>query len=192
MVTKLQIILGSTRPNRNGKAVADWVYSVARNRTDCDVELVDIADYDLPLLDEPYPPAMGQYTMDHTRKWSEKIAEADGYVFITAEYNRGIPAALKNAIDYLYGEWNNKSAGFVSYGSAGGVRAVEHLRGVMGELQIADVREQVQFSLRTDFENFSIFRPNEGHEQQVNSMLDQVVSWAEALRTVRVAGAYAA
>ncbi|GAC1445504.1 MAG: NAD(P)H-dependent oxidoreductase [Chloroflexota bacterium] len=191
-MTKLQIILGSTRPNRNGKAVADWAHSVARNRGDCDVELVDIAEYDLPLLDEPYPPAMGQYMMDHTRKWSEKIAEADGYVFVTPEYNRSIPGALKNAIDYLYHEWSNESAGFVSYGSTGGTRAVEHLRGVMGELQVADVREQVQISLRTDFENFSVFRPNEWHEQQLNSMLDQVVSWAEALRTVRVARAHAA
>ena len=190
-MTKIQIILGSTRPGRNGKAVADWVYEIARQRNNIEVELVDVADFDLPLLDEPYPPTMAQYTKDHTKQWAEKIAEADGYIFVAAEYNHSIAGALKNAIDYLYGEWNNKSAGFVSYGSAGGARAVEHLRGVMAELQIADVREQLMFSLMNDFESFSVFRPNEFHEQQLNKVLDQVVSWAEALKSVRVGLAYA-
>jgi NAD(P)H-dependent FMN reductase len=191
-MTKIQIILGSTRPGRNGEAVAAWVYENARKRTDIEAELVDVAAYNLPLLDEPYPPAMAQYTKDHTKAWAEKIAEADGFIFVSGEYNHGVPAALKNAIDYLYAEWNNKAAGFVSYGSAGGARAVEHLRGIMAELQIADVREQLMFSLLTDFENYSVFRPSERHEQQLNRVLDQVASWAAALRTVRLARAYAA
>lgn len=188
-MTKIQIILGSTRPNRNGKAVAEWVYEIARKRSDVEIELVDVATYDLPLLDEPMPPSMGQYSKDHTKAWSSKIAEADGYVFIVAEYNHGITGALKNAIDYLYSEWTNKSAGFVSYGSAGGVRAVEHMRGVLGEMQIADVRNSVQLSLITDFEHYSTFRPHARHEQEVEAMLDQVVSWAKALETVRFAAA---
>jgi NAD(P)H-dependent FMN reductase len=104
-------------------------------------------DFDLPLLDEPVPPSMGQYSQPHTKAWAAKIDSFDGYVFVTPEYNHGISGALKNAIDFLYREWNNKAAGFVGYGSAGGVRAVESLRLVMGELQVADVRNQVMLSL---------------------------------------------
>src|SRR5690606_17611436 len=111
--------------------------------TAAEFEIVDIADYNLPLLDEPIPPAMGQYSKEHTKKWAKKIAQFDGFVFVTPEYNHATSGALKNAIDFLYQEWNNKAAGFVSYGSAGGTRAVENLRLIMAELQIADVRSQV-------------------------------------------------
>src|SRR6184192_688258 len=150
---KIAIILGSTRPNRNGEAVAKWVYEIAKKRTDAEFELVDVKDFNLPLLDEPVPPSMGQYSKPHTKAWAAKVASFDGFVFVTAEYNHGIPGALKNAIDFLFAEWNNKAAGFVSYGSVGGSRAVEHLRLVMAELQVADVRAQVALSLFTDFEN---------------------------------------
>ncbi len=183
----IAIILGSTRPGRNGEAVARWVNDLAQKRDDAEFELVDLADYNLPLLDEAYPPSMGQYQHDHTKRWAQKIAEFDGFVFVTAEYNRGIPAALKNAIDYLYAEWNNKAAGFVSYGGTGGVRAVEHLRGVMGEVQVADVRAQVALSLATDFENYSTFAPASYHEQTMTTMLDQVILWTNALKTTRTA-----
>src|SRR6059058_248325 len=157
---KIAIILGSTRPNRNGEAVAKWVYEVAKKRSDAEFELVDIKDFNLPLLDEPVPPSMGQYSKSHTKTWAAKIDTFDAYVFVTPEYNHGTSGALKNAIDFLFAEWNNKAAGFVGYGSAGGVRAVEHLRLVMGELQVADVRAQVMLSLFTDFENFTIFKPH--------------------------------
>src|SRR5206468_9617038 len=125
---------------------------------------IDLKEYSLPLLDEPVPPSMGQYSKPHTKTWAAKIAGFDGFVFVTPEYNHGTSAALKNAIDFLYKEWNNKAAGFVSYGGAGGARAVEHLRLVMGELQVADVRAQVMLSLFTDFENFSVFKPHARHE----------------------------
>jgi NAD(P)H-dependent FMN reductase len=184
-MVKIGIILGSTRPGRNGEAVANWVYDIARRRKDAEYELVDIQDYDLPLLDEPVPPSMGQYSKPHTRKWSAKIASFDGFVFVTPEYNHSTSGALKNAIDFLYAEWNNKSAGFVSYGSAMGVRAVEHLRLIMAELMIADVRAQVLLSLSTDFENSSTFKPGPGKDQTVTVMLDQVVAWAEAMKSVR-------
>ena len=129
------IILGSTRPGRNGEAVAKWVYGIAKQRTDATFELVDIKDFNLPLLDEPIPPSLGQYKNPHTKAWAAKIAEFDAFVFVTAEYNHGIPGALKNAIDFLFREWNHKSAGFVSYGGyANGSRAVEQLRLVMAEL----------------------------------------------------------
>lgn len=106
-------------------------------------------------------------------------------MFVTAEYNHGIPAALKNAIDFLYKEWNNKVAGFVGYGSVGGVRSVEQLRLVMAEVQVATVRAQVQLSLFTDFENFNVFKPAPYQEKSVNPMLDQVISWGTALKTLR-------
>jgi NAD(P)H-dependent FMN reductase len=185
-MVKLQIIVGSTRPGRKGDAVGQWVYAQAKKRGDIEVELVDIADYNLPLLDEPMPPSMGQpYTKEHTKEWSEKIAEADGYIFVTAEYDHSIPGALKNAIDYLYKEWNNKVAGFVGYGSAGGVRAIEHLRQVMAEVQIADVRANVLLSLAHDFENYSKFKPTQAHADNLNIVFDQVATWAEALNGVR-------
>jgi NAD(P)H-dependent FMN reductase len=182
---KIAIIIGSTRPGRNGEAVARWVYDIASKRTDAEIELVDIKDFSLPLLDEPVPPSRGQYSHEHTKAWSAKIASFDAYVFVTPEYNHGTSGALKNAIDYLYREWNDKAAGFVSYGSVGGVRAVEQLRLVMGELQVADVRAQVSLSLYTDFESFKVFKPAERHEQSVHAMLDQVIAWGGALKTLR-------
>ena len=154
------IVTGSTRPGRNERRRCAVVYGIAKARTDAEFEFVDIADFKLPLLDEPVPPSMGQYTHEHTKTWAKKIASFDGYVFVTPEYNHGISGALKNAIDYLYREWNNKAAGFVSYGSANGVRgrasAARH-----GELMVATVRAQVGLSLFHDFENFSTFKPGE-------------------------------
>jgi NAD(P)H-dependent FMN reductase len=184
-MTKIAVIIGSTRPGRNGEAVARWVHEIAKKRRDSEFELVDIADFNLPLLDEPVPPSMGQYSKPHTQTWSAKIAAFDGFVFVTPEYNHATSGALKNAIDYLYNEWTNKAAGFVGYGSLGGSRAVENLRLIMAELQIADVRAQVALSLFTDFENFSVFKPASHHEAAVNTMLDQVIAWADALRPLR-------
>lgn len=182
---KLAIIIGSTRPGRNGEAVARWVHDIAKKRKDAEFELVDIKDFNLPLLDEPIPPTMGKYSQPHTKAWAAKIAAFDAFVFVTPEYNHGISGALKNAIDFLYAEWNNKAAGFVSYGSAGGARAVEQLRLVMAELQIADVRAQVMLSLFTDFENFSVFKPAPHQVKAVTAMLDQVIAWGKALKTLR-------
>lgn len=182
---KVAIIIGSTRPGRNGEAVAKWVHGFASQRKDASFELVDLKDFDLPLLDEAVPPSMGHYSKEHTKNWAQKIASFDAFVFVTPEYNHGTSGALKNALDFVYAEWNNKAAGFVSYGSAGGARAVEHLRLVMGELQIADVRAQVMLSLFTDFENFNVFKPAAHHEKNVHAMLDQVVAWGGALRALR-------
>jgi NAD(P)H-dependent FMN reductase len=117
--------------------------------------------------------------------WSAKITSFDGYVFVTPEYNHGTSAALKNAIDFLHQEWTNKAAGFIAYGSTMGARAVENLRLVMAELQVATVRAQVGLSLFTDFENFSIFKPAEMQEKYVNDMLDQLIAWSGALRPLR-------
>jgi NAD(P)H-dependent FMN reductase len=182
---RIAIIIGSTRPGRKAEAVGKWVYEIAQKRSHAEFELVDIKDFNLPLLDEPMPPIMGQYTQHHTKTWSAKIASFDAYVFVTPEYNHGTSGALKNAIDFLFAEWNNKAAGFVSYGGAGGARAVEQLRLVMAEVQIATVRNQVLLSMFTDFENFSVFKPAPQHEKSVNAMLDQVIAWGSALKALR-------
>jgi NAD(P)H-dependent FMN reductase len=182
---KIAIIIGSTRPNRNGEAVGRWTFDLARKRTDAQFELVDLKEINLPLLDEPVPPAMGQYSKPHTKAWAARIDAFDGFVFVTPEYNHSTCGALKNAIDYLFREWNNKAAGFVSYGSAGGARAVEHLRLIMAEVQVATVRSQVMLSLMTDFENYSVFKPNPSHEKSLHGMLDQLVAWAGALQPLR-------
>jgi NAD(P)H-dependent FMN reductase len=182
---KIGIIVGSTRPGRKAEAVARWVLDIARGRSDAEFELVDVEEFHLPLLDEPIPPSLNRYTHPHTKRWAERIAPFDGFVFVTPEYNHGTSGALKNAIDFIYKEWNNKAAGFVGYGSAGGVRAVESLRLVMGEIQVADVRAQVMLSLIDDFENYTVFKPRPHHGKMVETMLDQVIAWSGALRPLR-------
>jgi NAD(P)H-dependent FMN reductase len=186
-MTRIGIILGSTRPNRNGEQVANWVLENASRREDAEFELIDLRDYPLPHLDEPLPPSLGQYQNEHTKQWAATISRFDGFVVVTPEYNHGTSGVLKNAIDYLYAEWNNKAVGFVSYGAVGGARAVEHLRLVAGELQMADVRQQVALSILTEFENFSVFAPGDYNVPALNTMLDQVIAWSDALAPVRAA-----
>lgn len=181
---RIGIILGSTRPGRNGESVARWVHEHAADR-DAAYELIDLADFPLPHLDEAMPPSLGQYANAHTKEWSQKIAQFDGYIFVTPEYNHSISGVLKNAIDYLYSEWNNKAAAFVSYGSVGGARAIEHLRAVASELQIAHVRQQLSFSLVSDFENYSTFTPAAHHARSASALFDQLEAWTRALKTVR-------
>ena len=129
---RIGIIVGSTHPGRKAAVIADWVYDLVKSRSDAEFEVVDIEDYKLPLFDEPMPPLLRKYTKDHTKAWSTKIESLDGFIFVTPEYNHATSAALKNAIDFLFHEWNDKAAGFVGYGGFGGVRAVENLRLVMG------------------------------------------------------------
>ena len=180
-MTKLNIgiILGSTREGRVSPQVGAWVKEIADKRGDANYTIIDIADYKLPLLGEAGADASG------AQAWSEAIAEQDGFVFIVQEYNHSISAALKNALDYLRDEWNNKAAGIVSYGSVGGARAAEHLRGILGELLVADVRVHPALSLFTDFENGTDFKPKEVQEDSVNQMLDQLIPWSKALFTIR-------
>lgn len=183
---RIAIVLGSTRPGRRGESVARWVLEQASARGDARYELLDLADFTLPHLDEPLPPSMGRYEFEHTKRWSDTIDDFDGFVFVTPEYNRAPSGVLKNALDYLYAEWNDKAAGIVSYGAAAsGLRAAEALRLILGELQIADVRQSVGFSLIHDFENFQTFAPGPQHAQHLATQLDQVVAWSRALREVR-------
>lgn len=173
------IILGSTRQGRVSPQVGEWVKSIADKRGDANYEIVDIADFDLPFLG----------TTDGTEPgiaaWNEKLANLDGFVFLVQEYNHSITGALKNALDFARDAWNDKAAGIVSYGSTGGARAAEHLRSICGELKIADVRTHPTLSLYTDFVNGSEFKPQELHLTNVNTMLDEVVSWSGALKTIR-------
>ena len=133
---KIAIVIGSTRPGRLGEAVGKWVHDIARKRSDADYALLDIAQFNLPLLDEPMPATFGQYSQPHTRAWPAKIASFDGYVFVTPEYNHGISGALKNAIDFLSHEWSDKAAGFIGYGYKMGARAIEQLRTVKASVQV--------------------------------------------------------
>lgn len=181
-MTKLNIgiVLGSTREGRLSPQVGNWVKELADQRGDANYTIIDIADYKLPLLGEAGTDASG------AAAWSEAIAAQDGFVFIAQEYNHSITGSLKNALDYLRAEWNDKAAGIVSYGSVGGARAAEHLRGILGELSVADVRVHPALSLFTDFENGAELKAAPVQEASVNQMLDQVIPWSTALKTVRL------
>jgi len=172
------IIIGSTREGRVSPQVAEWVKGIADKRGDANYEIVDIKDYKLPLLGEAN-------ASEQAAAWNSKLATLDGFVFIVQEYNHSITGALKNALDYAREAWNNKAAGIVSYGSVGGARAAEHLRGILGELSVADVRVHPALSLFTDFENGTVFKPADLHLTNVNGMLDQVLAWSGALKTIR-------
>ncbi|MDQ1483069.1 MAG: hypothetical protein QOF35_1145 [Actinomycetota bacterium] len=182
---RIAVILGSTRPGRRGEQVALWVMDQARHRTDAEFELVDLVDHPLPHLDEPLPPNMGAYQNTHTQEWAAVIGRFDGFVFITPEYNHSTSGVLKNAIDYVYAEWNNKAMGVVSYGATGGTRAAEHLRLIAAELQMADVRTNVALSLITDFTDFTEFTPVPYQTGVLDTLLDQVVTWSKALAPLR-------
>jgi len=182
------IIVGSTRPGRVGHLVGDWVKANA-TAPGVTFELVDLHDYKLPLLEESFPSPAGSFAGAEANKWAHKVDEFDGYIFVVGEYNHSLPAAIKNALDYVKFEWANKSAGIVSYGSIGGARSAEHLRQIFGELQVADVRQQVMFSLFTDFAGFGTaevaFTPADMKVAELDTLVEQVVSWGGALRSVR-------
>ena len=184
----IAVIVASTRPERVGPAVAEWVMEGTADRAVATYTLVDLAHQNLPLLDEPEPASSGNYTHEHTRAWSELVEGFDGFVFVTPEYNRGIPAALKNALDYLYTEWNDKAAAICCYGSSGGLRVAEQLKLVLGELQIATVRSQVSISIYDDMTDFSVMSPRDYQPRNRTSMFDQLERWAGALRQLRSAG----
>jgi len=189
---RIAIVVGSTRPGRRGDQVAGWVLAEARRTQPAEAvyELVDLAGFGLPLLDEPVPAAIGDYRHEHTRRWARTVGSFDAFVFVTPEYNHALPAALKNAIDYLFAEWNDKAAGFVSYGLHGGVRAVEQLRLALAEVKVACVRSQVALSLFADFTiddmtQAGTFTPGEHQAAVLHRMFDELTAWAGALRPLR-------
>lgn len=182
---KIHIILGSTRPNRAGQAVYDWLDDKLRSNKRADFTFIDLAEVDLPFLDEPIPPSAGKYEHNHTKEWSKVIAEADGYIWVTSEYNNGYPAALKNAIDFLYQEWNRKAVSFVSYGNiAGGTRSVQQLKQVASELQMAAVKSSITIPLIWEAVQDGVLDESKVHGD-VEAMIDDLLWWAEALKAAR-------
>ncbi len=185
---RIGIIIGSTRPGRVGDQVAHWVQEHASRVGDAQYEIVDLAEIGLPLLDEAVPASAGRYANEHTHAWAEKVDSFDGFVFVTPEYNHAPSPSLLNALSFVYREWNDKAAALVSYGAtANGARAADMLRAVLGELQIADVRQQLALSLIHDFEGFRTFAPGEQHLSSLQTLVGQLESWAGALREVRAA-----
>lgn len=187
---RIGIIIGSTRPTRVGDQVAAWIKEQGERLSDAQFEIVDLAELDLPLLDEPYSASMGNYQNEHTKAFAARIAPLDAFIFVTPEYNHAPSGALINALSYLYAEWNNKSAALVSYGfTANGARAASILRSMFGELQLADVRQQLALSIPAEFENYSTFAPGEHVVEALATQLEQLESWGRALQGVRAAQA---
>lgn len=189
-MAKLEIIVASTRPNRVGPSIGRWVEEESATHGGfADVELVDLAEVGLPFMNEPKHPRLGQYTHQHTRDWSAKVAEADAFVFVMPEYNYGYNAELKNAIDYLYNEWQYKPVGLVSYGGlAGGTRAAQMIKQVVTTLRMTPVFEAVSIPFVQQFigEDGSL-TPNDVMTGAVKAMLDELGRVSEALRPLRAA-----
>ncbi|MBI2046356.1 MAG: NAD(P)H-dependent oxidoreductase [Parcubacteria group bacterium] len=189
---KIKIILGSTRQNRFSDKPGAWIFEETKKKEGVDAELLDLRDYPLPFFDEPMSPAMikdGAYPNEATKKWALKISEADAFIMVTPEYNHGTSGVLKNALDSVYTEWNNKPIGFVSYGGVGGARAVEQLRLVAIELQMAPIRSAVHimggpWNLLDDNGKLKD-GALEPFQQSAEGMLDQLMWWARALKTAR-------
>nr|HEX4313371.1 NAD(P)H-dependent oxidoreductase [Kofleriaceae bacterium] len=190
---RIGIVLGSTRTGRFADRPADWLLEVATARAAgaATFERVDLRDYPLPFFDEPMSPMRGPSKHEVAQRWAAKVRELDGFVFVTGEYNHGIPAALKNAIDYVYAEWNRKPAGYVSYGGAGGTRAIEQLRMNLVEVQVAPIRSAVHI-MRGDYMDLVLhgktFADFPHLEQMAHVMLDDLLWWARTLRAGRAAG----
>ena len=192
---RIAIVVGSTRPGRRTEVAARWVADVAARHPSvaagqAKFETVDLAEQGLPLLDEGVPALFGEYANEHTRLWAETVAGYDGFVFVTPEYNHSVPAALKNAIDFLHEEWHHKAAGFVGHGVHGGAHAVAHLREVMGEVMIADVRTYVALSAFNDFAlegptDPGVISPGDHQEPTLMEMLDEILAWSRALAVLR-------
>lgn len=182
---KILVILGSNRPNRKSKDVADWVMQTAKGHEGFEFELADLAEINLPFLDEPNPPMMGNYQKEHTKQWSATVAAADGFIFVTPEYNHGYSPVLKNAIDYLFAEWNRKPVAFVGHGSVGGTRAIEQLKQVVIQLDMAPLNAQVDFNGWVHWDQEGNFKPDERREESLERLLKELKWWGEALKTAR-------
>ena len=185
---KLMIVIASTRPGRVGLPVAEWFRERAEEHGGFAVGLVDLAELQLPLLDEASHPRLRQYTQQHTHDWSAMVDDADAFVFVTSEYNYGYPAALKNAIDYLHHEWQYKPVGFVSYGGvAAGTRAVQQLKQVVGAVKLVAVVEAVNIPFVAQFiDDHGVLQANDVMEQAARAMLDELVCVPAAVAPLRL------
>lgn len=189
---RIGVVIATTRANRFGEKPARWFLEIAARRADVEAELVDLADYPLPLFEEPVAPIYAPPKNEVAQRWCAKLAGLDGFVFVTAEYNHSVPASLKNAIDYAYREFNRKPAGFVGYGGVGAARAIEHLRQIMVEMCAAPMRNGVYIAL-ADFRPLLLgektFADLPHLEAAAGQVLDELVWWAKALKAARAADA---
>jgi NAD(P)H-dependent FMN reductase len=184
----IQIIVGSVREGRVGLPVAEWVLEQAQGHAGLTVDLIDLKAWDLPIFSLPSPPAMGDYKDPLQQRWAAKIAEADGFIFVTPEYNHGYSPALKNALDYLYAEWRRKPAAFVAYGNAGGARAVEQLRQVLTELQIAALSAALHIAGVWGKVKEGRFVADEQDTRRFDRLMDDLLWWTDALHSARGKG----
>lgn len=178
MPLNIGIIVGSTREGRVSPQVAQWVKEQGQAFNTNNYHIVDVKEYQLPFLGE-------STDVSGVERWNQTLAELDGFIFVAAEYNHSITASLKNALDSAKETWANKAAGIVSYGSLGGARAAEHLRTIVGELQMADVRGHVALSMTQDFEGWATFKPRPIHKQNIEQLLTQLDKWGTALKSTR-------
>jgi NAD(P)H-dependent FMN reductase len=185
------IVIGSTRPGRVGLPIARWFHDRAARHGGFELDLVDLAELGLPFLDEPNHPRLRDYTRPHTRAWSARVEAADAFVLVTPEYNHGMPAPLKNAIDFLHWEWQRKPVGFVSYGGvAAGTRSVQQLKQVLAVLRMVPVVETVSLPfVRQVLDDEEAVQANEVMEAAATAMLDELLRWQAALRPLREAAA---
>ncbi|HWA32192.1 MAG TPA: NAD(P)H-dependent oxidoreductase [Candidatus Paceibacterota bacterium] len=185
-MTKIKVITGSNRPGRFNIQPAEWIFNLAKERGDIEVELLDLEKINLPFIDEPATPKQNKYTKKHTKDWSAKIAEADGFIFVTPEYNHSFSAVLKNAIDYLFYEWNWKPVAFISYGTVGGARAVEHLTGVARELNMLPLRDGVMIAgYWHNLDENGKYKFSEADANAAKAMLDHLSFWAGEMKASR-------
>ncbi len=183
---KIKIILGSSRPTGFSEQPGVWLHEIGKTMESADFEIVDLTKVNLPFMDEPQPPMAGNYQNEHTKQWAKVIGEADGFVFVVAEYNHGYTPLLKNAIDFLYREWIHKPVAFLSYGAAaGGARAVEQLRGVVAQLSMYDLNEQVILPHYYLNMKEGQYQFTERHEQEARTMLANVIFWADKMKPAR-------
>jgi NAD(P)H-dependent FMN reductase len=183
---KLLVVIASTRPGRVGKPVADWFVDEARAHSGFDVEVADLVELALPLLDEPAHPRLGQYTHEHTKRWSALVDDADAVVFVMPEYNHSFNAALKNAIDFLHNEWAYKPVGLVSYGGmSGGIRAVHGIKSVLSVLRAVPVVDTVAIPMVSSMLHDGEFTPTDIVAASAKTMLDELVKLAGALTPLR-------
>src|SRR5690625_2525543 len=187
MALKLQTIIASTRPGRVGPSVSGWFHEFARNHGDFEAELVDLAEFKLPVYDEAVHPRFQQYEQEHTRRWSASVASADAYVFVAPEYNYGPSPALVNALDFLFHEWNYKPCGFVSYGGvSGGLRAAQMSRLHVTTMKMMPMMEGVTVPMvQSHISDSGTFASNRLIDASAQSLLDELLRWAEALRPLR-------
>jgi NAD(P)H-dependent FMN reductase len=185
-VIQIGVIVGSTRPGRKAESVARWVVELARKRGDAEIERVDLADYELPLLDEPSPPSLGPYTKEHTKRWAATIDRLDAFVFVTPEYNFSLPPSLLNAIDFLHREWAYKPAGFVSYGGvSGGTRAVQMAKQTLTGVKVMPMAEGVAIPFVDGHIENGEFKSTDRLDHSTKVLLDELHRWAVALRPMR-------